>query len=298
MNKKEYYEILGVSKEASKDEIKKAFRKKAMQYHPDKNKDSDAEDKFKELNEANEILSDETKRKQYDQFGHAAFQNGGGQQGGGFQGFEGFGGFDDVFSQFFGGGRRSNAPHKGSDAQARITISFLDSYNGTKINEKLHKWVDGKHVVKEVDIKIPAGITDGMSVIVRGYGGQGSNGGPNGDLYLIVHVSSHKEFIREGNDIHIYMPISFLDIMNEAKVVVPTPNGQETLSLKQAYTSGTILRISGSGFNDVNGWAAGDIKVHLKVYVPKMNQKERDAINKAAQKVKDKIKTKWLKDFK
>ena len=137
MAKRDYYEILGVDKNADQSQIKRAFRKQAMIYHPDRNKSPDAEDKFKALNEANEVLSDETKRAQYDQYGHAAFENGGQGQGGG--GFGGFGGFEDIFSQFFGGGRRSNAPRQGGDHQARVTISFMESVNGKTITEKLEK---------------------------------------------------------------------------------------------------------------------------------------------------------------
>ena len=297
MAKKDYYEILGIDKNADQSQIKKAFRKQAMIYHPDRNKSPDAEDKFKELNEANEILSDETKRAQYDQYGHAAFENGGQGQGGG--GFGGFGGFEDIFSQFFGGGgRRSNAPRQGEDHQARVTISFMESVTGKTITEKLEKWTNGTSERKEVEIKIPAGIQDGMSVVVRGYGAQGANGGPSGDLYLSVHVESHKQFIREGDDIHIYMPVSFLDIMNENEVVVPTPYGKETVIMKQSYDAGTILRLSGKGFKNVRNGYSGDIKVHLNVYVPKMNAKERKAVTKATDTVKDKVKLKWLKEFK
>jgi len=138
MSKKDYYEILGVTKSATQAEIKKAFRKMAMKYHPDRNKDPEAEEKFKEVNEAHEVLSDENKRAQYDQFGHAAFANGGGGQGG-FSGFGGFEDLNDIFSSFFGGGRANNGPRKGSDLQAQITITFEESVFGKTITEKLDK---------------------------------------------------------------------------------------------------------------------------------------------------------------
>ncbi len=298
MSKRDYYEVLGVAKGADQTEIKKAFRKQAMVWHPDRNKSSEAEDKFKELNEANEVLSDENKRAQYDQHGHAAFENGG-QQGGGFGGFEGFGGggFEDIFSSFFGG-RRSNGPRKGQDHQARVVISFNDSVFGKTITEKLTKWEDGTQVQKEVEIAIPAGIIDGMSVLVRGYGAQGTNGGPSGDLYLVVDIKEHSQYIRENDDIHVYMPISFLEILNETEVKVPTPYGEETVLIKQSYNSTTVLRISGKGFKNVRSGRAGDMKIHLNVYVPKMNSKERKAVEKATSTVKDKTKAKWLKEFK
>ena len=297
MSKRDYYEILGISKNATKIEIKKAFRKLAMQYHPDRNKEPGSEEKFKEINEAYEVLSNENKRSQYDQFGHSAFN-----QSGGFQGdFSNFGGFEDlndIFSSFFGGGARSNRPRKGEDHHAEISIEFNESIFGKTINEKLDKWENGHKVKKHAEIKIPKGISSGMSVIVRDFGGQGFNGGPNGDLYLRVFVKSHKQYYREDNDIHLYMPISFLDIMNEKDIDVPTPYGEVTIALKEKYKSGTIIKIPGKGFPSVRGHYIGDFKVHLDIYVPKMNTKEKNAINKATKSLKDKTLLKWLKDFK
>lgn len=297
MSKRDYYEILGISKNATQAEIKKAFRKLAMQHHPDKNKNHDAEEKFKEINEAYEVLSDKDKRAKYDQFGHSAFN-----QTGGFQGdFSGFGGFEDlndIFSSFFGGGARSNRPRKGSDLHAEISIEFNESIFGKTLHEKLDKWENGHKVKKDAEIKIPAGIGSGMSVLVRGFGDQGFNGGPNGDLYLRVFVKNHKQFYREDNDIHLYMPVSFLDIMNEKDIDVPTPYGEVTIALKEKYKAGTVIKIPGKGFPSVRGGYKGDLKVHLDIYVPKMNAKEKNAVNKATKTVKDKTLLKWLKDFK
>jgi len=138
MKKRDYYEVLGISKNATQQEVKKAFRKMAMKYHPDRNKESDAEEKFKEINEANEVLSDEQKRAQYDQFGHAAFE-GGGQGQGGFGGFGDFSDLNDIFSSFFGGRRNNNGPRRGSDLQAQITITFEESVFGKTITEHLDK---------------------------------------------------------------------------------------------------------------------------------------------------------------
>lgn len=299
MSKRDYYEVLGVSKNATQQDIKKAFRKKAMQYHPDRNKEADAEAKFKEVNEANEVLSDKNKRAQYDQFGHSAFENGGGFQGaGGFSGFGGFEDLNDIFSSFFGGGARGNRPRKGADLHAEISITFEESIFGKTITEKLDKWVNGTKVKKEAEIKIPAGIGSGMSVLVRGFGEQGINGGPTGDLYLRVYVKEHKQYHRDGDDIHLYMPVSFLDIMNENDIDVPTPYGEVTIALKEKYRAGTIIRLSGKGFPGVRGGYRGDLKIHLDVYVPKMNAKEKNAVNKATKTVKDKTMSKWLKDFK
>jgi len=131
-----------------------------------------------------------------------------------------------------------------------------------------------------------------MSVLVRGFGDQGYNGGPNGDLYLRVNVKPHKQYHRDGNDIHIYMPVSFLDIMNESDIEVPTPYGEVTIGLKANYRAGTVIRIPEKGFPSVRGAFHGDLKVHLDIYVPKMNAKEKKAVIKATSTVKDKTRDK------
>ena len=192
MSKKDYYKVLQVSKNAEQQEIKKSFRKLAMQYHPDRNKEAGAEDKFKEINEAYEILSDEDKRSKYDQFGHAAFD--GNQGHGGFGGFGGFGDFNDIFSSFFGGNRRDpNAPRKGSDMQMRTTISFEESIFGKIIEQSLHKFVNGERKTVETEIKVPSGIENGQQIRLTGFGGKGANNGPNGDLFILISVKSHKK---------------------------------------------------------------------------------------------------------
>ena len=295
MEKRDYYEILGISKSASQQEIKKAFRKKAMQYHPDRNKGTGAEEKFKEINEANEILSDETKRAQYDQFGHAAFQNGGGQ--GGFGGFEGFD-INDIFSQFFGGGRSRNAPTKGDDYQMRINISFMESVNGKTVVQKMDKYVDGELVKKEVEIQIPEGIKDGMSVLVRDFGGQGRNGGPNGDLYIRVNVKSHHSFIRDGYDVHLNVPISIFDIISESVIKIPTLYGVEEIRLNSKMKSNEVITIPRKGFKAIRQNYIGDLKLHLVFFVPKMSPKESSELSAFGRKSKDKTQEKWLKKFK
>ncbi len=295
MTKRDYYEVLGINRSATQPEIKKAYRKLAMKFHPDRNKEEGAEDKFKEVNEAYEVLSNADRRQKYDQFGHAAFENGGGQGG-----FGGFGGdFNDIFSSFFGGrARQSNAPRQGSDYQAAITITFNDSVFGKVITESLDKFENGMQVKKEAEINIPAGIRDGQSVLVRGFGGQGFNGGPNGDLYLRINVTSHPKYIRQGYDIHLHMPVSFLDIMQESDVVVPTPYGNETITLRKNYKSGTVLKISNKGFPAIRGDFSGDLKIHLEIYVPKFSSKEEKKILDAISGFKDKTHEKWVKGFK
>lgn len=303
MSKKDYYEVLGISKTANEQEIKKAFRKLAMKYHPDKNKEQGAEDKFKEINEAYEVLSNPEHREKYDSFGHAAFD---GSQGGfgGFEGFNfnggGFGGFsdlNDLFSQFFTG-QRSDAPRKGEDYQSEIVITFEESIFGKTITQKLNKFENGNHVKKETDIKIPAGIQDGQSIALRGFGGQGYNNGENGDLYIVVRVREHKHYFRRGNDIHLEMPVSALDIALEQEVTVPTPYGETVIQLHSDYTSNTKVRVPQKGFVSLRTGAYGDLILHFNIYVPKISHKYEKDIKAIIKHSKDKTHDKWLKEFK
>ena len=300
MSKRDYYEILGISKEADQQEIKKAFRKLAMKYHPDRNKEEGAEEKFKEINEAYEILSNEDTRSKYDQFGHAAFD---GSQGQGFGGFDfsgGFGGFsdlNDLFSQFFTG-QRSNSPRKGDDYQSEIVITFEESIFGKTVTQKLNKFEGNNQVRKDAEIKIPAGIQDGQSIALRGFGGQGYNGGESGDLYIVVRVREHSHFFRRGNDVHLEMPVSAFDIMLEKELTIPTPYGKETVQLHANYTSQTKVRVPEKGFTSIRTGQYGDLIIHLKVYVPELGSKDRQVIEQTTKRIKDKTHDKWLKGFK
>lgn len=297
MNKRDYYEVLGVSKSASKDEIKKAFRKLAMKYHPDKNKNHDAEEKFKEINEAHEILSDETKKQQYDQFGHGSFDGTGGR--GDFGGFGGFEDINDIFGSFFGGRSRqqNNRPIKGEDYQMRTNITFKESVFGKNIEQTLNKIVNGVPTPTKTEIKIPAGIQDGQQIVLRGYGGKGVNNGPNGDLYIFISVKSHHEWKRSGNDIVINVPVSFLDIIATREIEIPTPYSVEKITLKDTIESGEVFTIKGKGFPSVRGGYTGNMLVRVHIIIPKMNSKEKEKILKASSTVKDKIFSKWRKKF-
>lgn len=277
MASKDYYEVLGLSKGASDDEIKKAYRKLAMKYHPDRNQgNKEAEEKFKDINEAYQVLSDPQKKANYDQFGSADF-NGGGFGGFGGGGFSGMGGFEDIFDSFFGGGfssRRRNGPERGADLEYTVSLTFEEAVFGVEKeisitrNEKCDtcagsgakpgtdsktcdkcggtgqvrvqrntplgsfvststcdkcggsgKVIDepcttchGKGTVrknKKIKINIPAGVDTGNVLPLRGQGEPGKNGGPNGDLYINIRVSSHKNFERRGFDIYIKEHISF-----------------------------------------------------------------------------------------
>lgn len=374
MNKRDYYEVLGVSKEASEAEIKKAYRSLAKKYHPDINKSSDAEEKFKEINEAYEVLSDSEKRNIYNQYGHQGINNAG--QGfdsnNPFSGFSGFGGFGDIdlgdiFSSFFGGSRTSrkkgNQPMKGQTIQSRIRITFIESVLGKTIEEKLNKYetcslcrglgaenekdivtcetcqgfgqvnikkrtpfgfinsIDQcstchgqgksikvkcslckgkKYISKNIltKIKIPAGISNSQEVIVSGYGGPGINGGPSGDLVIYVMVEPHKYYVREQYNIHFDYLVSFADIIAGANVEVPTPYGSEYIHLSPDIKSGDVLTLKGKGFNIIGTKKYGDLKLHIKIYVPKISKKDAQKIIEIMKDNQDNQAKEWIKNIK
>lgn len=255
MAKRDYYEILGVGKTASDDELKKAYRKLAIKYHPDKNPDDKvAEEKFKEVSEAYEVLSDKQKRARYDQFGHAGVGNdpggnpfGGGNpfQGGNFnfngQSFNfdfGGGGFEDILGSIFGfGGPRR--PARGADYRTNVTISFEDAIFGTMKTVSL----DGQ----TIKLKIPKGIDDGMSIRLAGKGGPAPEGGAPGDLYVQVRVKPHKHLTREGAIILSEEKISMVDAALGCEIEVETVDGAITMKVPAGTQSGTPFKLSGHG---------------------------------------------------
>ena len=260
MSKRDYYEILGVSKSASDDEIKKAYRKLAVKYHPDKNPgDKAAEEKFKEISEANEVLSDKQKRARYDQFGHAGvggaggdpfaggnpFGAGGNPFGGNYnfngQSFNfdfGGGGLDDILGSIFGFGG-SRRPARGADYRSSLTISFEDAIFGTTKTIT----VDGK----SIKLKIPQGIDDGMSIRLAGHGGAAPEGGEKGDLYVQIRVKPHKHLTREGAIILSEEKISMVDAALGCEIDVETVDGKITMKVPAGTQSGTPFKLSGHG---------------------------------------------------
>ena len=255
--KRDYYEVLGVSKNASDDEIKKAYRKLAVKYHPDRNPgDKEAEAKFKEINEAHEVLSDKQKRARYDQFGHAGvggagFGGGAGGAGNPFGGgfnyngqtfnFEfGNGGvFDDILGNLFGfGGARR--PRRGADYQVAVTVTFEEAIFGCT------KMVDNNGT--DLKVKIPAGIDDGMSIRLHGKGGPAPEGGTEpGDLYVRVRVKPHKSLTREGMIILSEQKIDMVDAALGCEREVTTVDGPITMKVPAGTQSGTPFKLSGHG---------------------------------------------------
>ncbi|HEB99241.1 MAG TPA: J domain-containing protein [Thiotrichales bacterium] len=290
MEFKDYYEILGVPRDASQDDIKRAYRKLARKYHPDVSDEADAEERFKEVNEAYEVLKDPEKRAAYDQLGSRW------QAGQEFTpppdwdaGFEFSGGgfteadarhFSDFFESLFGargpfGGRReyhyrANAPVKGEDHHAKILIRLEDAYHGTTraITLKAPELDETGHVrlkPRTLNVKIPRGVTAGQRIRLAGQGGPGYNGGPNGDLYLEVEFETHPLYEVDGRDIYMELPVAPWEAALGATVPVPTLGGQVELKIPPGSQSGQKLRLKGRG---LPGREPGDQYVTLKIVTP------------------------------
>jgi len=256
--KRDYYEILGVGKTASDDEIKKAFRKLAVKYHPDKNPgDKEAEAKFKEAGQAYEVLKDKQKRQRYDQFGHAGVGGASGPTGPGGAGnpfgggnfnfngqsfqfdFGGGGGLDDILGNIFGFGQRSRRPVRGQDLQTQVTIDFEEAIFGTTTTVDIPG--------ETIKLKIPAGIYDGQSIRIAGKGGDAPRGGQRGDLYIQVRVRAHKHLTREGDIILSEAVISMVDAALGTQIDVKTVDGTVTMKIPAGTQPGTNFKLSGHG---------------------------------------------------
>lgn len=275
MAKKDYYEILGVPRSAGEDEIKKAYRELAKKYHPDLHPGNKAmEARFKEINEAYEVLRDPKKKEQYDRFGSAMFEPG--FQGAGAYtytypgagrtvsvedfGFD-IGGIEDIFGDIFGKRRQARAQPFGEDIEYSLEISFEQAIKGTEVRLTL----DGE----KITVKLPAGARDGSKVRVPGKGRAGFPGGQRGDLYIVTKVKPHPYFKREGDDIYLDCPITVTEAALGAKITIPTIDGKTLLSVPAGTQSGQKLRLHGKGVSHIKGKGKGDQYVIIKIILPK-----------------------------
>ncbi len=345
MAKRDLYEILGVNRDASEDELKKAYRKLAMKYHPDRNPDNkEAEEKFKEVKEAYEILTDANKRAAYDRYGHDGInpQMGGG---GGGQGFDGFAdAFGDIFGDIFGGGGgggrgRSNV-YRGADLRYNLEITLEEAARGAEktiripaleecgtchgsgakpgtqpktcptcggagqvriqqgffsIQQTCPKCHGSGRIIPEpcttcggagrvkrqktLEVKIPAGIDDGMRLRHGGQGEPGVNGGPAGDLYVEIHIKQHPVFQRDGDDLHCEMPISFTTAALGGEIEIPTLDGAANIRIPAETQSAKVFRLRGKGIRNVRTHAPGDLMVHVIVETPvKLTDRQKELL--------------------
>jgi len=262
---KDFYKVMGVSKDVSEAELKKKYRKLAREFHPDLHPgDAKAEARFKEINEAHDILSDKAKRAEYDQVramgSGPRFTGGAGGQGAGFNG--GGAGFEDVFANLFGGGGFGGGfggPQRGGDLSTKTTLAFIDSIHGTSI--KLN--INGK----DVTVNIPAGVSDGQKIKLRGKGQASPNGGPAGDLIIDIHVKPHPVFSRDGNNIRVTVPVTFHEAVAGATIQVPTLGGEPVkLKVSPGTPNGRVLRVKGRGVQGAK--AVGDLLATVEIAVP------------------------------
>ncbi len=340
MSKRDYYEVLGVAKNASDDEIKKAYRKLAMKFHPDRNPDDKGtEEKFKEAKLAYEILSDSDKRAAYDQFGHAGVDPqagmGGGFGGGGFSDA-----FSDIFGDIFGGGSRRERVYRGADLRYNLEISLEEAARGTETKIRIptleecgtchgsgakpgttpttcttcggHGQVriqqgffsvqqtcprcsgTGKMVSdpcpschgegrvkkhKTLSVKIPSGVDNGDRIRLGGEGEAGVNGGPPGDLYVVVHLKEHPVFKRHGDDLHCEMPISFATAALGGEIEIPTLDGHAKIKIPSETQSGKVFRLRSKGIKGVRSHAPGDLLCHMMVETPvNLSERQRELL--------------------
>jgi molecular chaperone DnaJ len=346
--KKDFYEVLGVNRDASDDELKKAYRKLAMKYHPDRNPDNPkAEEQFKEAKEAYEILSDGQKRAAYDQYGHAGVDPQSGMGGGGFGGSAGMGGFADAFSDIFGdifggragGGGRSNV-YRGADLRYNLEVSLEEAARGTETKIRIPtmeecETCDGtgakkgtevktcptcgghgqvriqqgifamqqtcpkchgtgkfiptpctdchgagrKKTHKTLSVKIPAGIDEGDRIRLSGEGEAGVNGGPNGDLYVQVHLKEHSVFQRDHDDLHCEMPVSIATAALGGEIEIPTLDGIARLKIPAETQTGKVFRLRGKGIKGIRSISHGDLLCHVVVETPvKLTARQKELL--------------------
>ena len=282
MKFQDYYKTLEVDRNATEADIKKAYRKLARKYHPDVSKEKNAEDKFKQVGEAYEVLKDAEKRKAYDELGENWKQGQGftpppgwQQQHQGHSGFSEGGDFSDFFSSMFGDraggagfGQRRTFKRRGDDLNSKINVALEDSFNGAERSVSFN--IDGEH--KTFNVKIPKGITAGQKIRLTGQGAPGTGGGPSGDLYLEVHFLAHRYFTVEGKDISLKLPLAPWEAALGSQVIVPTPTGSVELKITEGTQSGKKMRLKGRG---IPAKVPGDFYVILEIVNPELNDDQQ-----------------------
>lgn len=306
MADRDLYEILGVARDASPEEIKKAYRSLAKELHPDRNPDNEeAEERFKDVSTAYEVVSDPEKRKLYDQFGEMGLREGFDPAAyqAATQGAGGFGAFD--FGDIFGGAARGRGggqhfefnledllggraprggayarmPRRGADLESEVTVDFRDAVLGCT-KELSVRSAGGE---KSIKVRIPAGVRNGGKIRLRGQGGRGSDGGPDGDLVLKVHVRKHPYFSIRGKQLHVRVPVTPLEAYAGSRVSIPTPEGSVQLSIPAGSQNGAKLRLRGKGIEQ-KGKARGDLIAHLELRLPKV---QTEAVKEALETVQE-----------
>lgn len=287
----DYYEILGVKKNATAEEIKKAYRKMARKYHPDVNpNDESAKLKFQQINEAQEVLTDPEKRKKYDKYGEnwkhgEEYEKAQYAQGRQYQGSQGYSGsfddgqFSDFFESMFGsrGGGGHNAMFKGQDFNAELNISLRDAAT----THPQSFTVNGK----SVRITINAGVANGQKIKLKGYGGQGANGGPAGDLYLTINVADDPQFRREGNDLYLNYDLDLYTAVLGGEITLPTLDSQVKLKIKPETQNKTKVRLKGKGFPVYKkDGQSGDLYITYNIKIPtNLTDKQKELFQQLAQ---------------
>lgn len=268
---RDFYEVLGVSRDATAEELQRAYRKLARQYHPDVNKSPDAEDKFKEINEAYHMLSDPEARARYDRGPEEPWMAGAGagQAAGGWRTAEGFD-FEDLFGGMFA--RGAAGPIRGADQEAELRLTVEEAYRGGP----RHISLTGPTGTREYDVTIPAGVTDGQRIRLAGQGGRSRGGAQSGDLYLVVRIAPHPRYRLKGRDIHVDLPIAAWEGALGGPVTLTTPGGSATVRVPPGSSTGRRLRLKGQGMPAPSG-APGDLYAELKLTVPpKLTPREEE----------------------
>ena len=346
MAKRDYYTVLGLNRDASEDEIKKAYRKLAMKHHPDRTPEKGAEESFKEAKEAYEILSDAKKRAAYDQFGHAGVDASAGFGAAGARGAEGFGGFADAFGDIFGEifgqqrGARGDGVYRGADLRYNLDLSLEDAARGSDVKIRIPAMEEcetchgsgakpgtqpktcpachgrgevrvsqgffsiqqtcpqcrgtGKIIPepcatcsgagrvkkhKTLSVKIPAGVDQDDRIRLTGEGEAGVNGGPSGDLYVVVNLKPHPVFQRDGADLHCEMPISFTTAALGGEIEIPTLDGHAKIKIPTETQTGQVFRLKNKGIRPVRGSVIGDLYCHVALETPvKLTSRQKELL--------------------